>query len=113
VITLGVHLQCDPQKVDQVLRHIEKLLANLNQTGIEQTKIDQNIATLRQDFNNEQHKAKFILQQMTHAQLYKVDLANILDAEKVYPDTLAKVLDDLLNEFITKGHGQVITVLHP
>jgi len=113
VITLGVHLQCDPQKVDQVLSHIETLLAKLNQTGIEQTKIDQNIATLRQDFINEQHKAKFLLQQMTHAQLYKVDLANIFDAEKTYPDTLAKVLDDLLNAFINKSHGQVIAVLNP
>lgn len=112
VVTLGVHLQSDPQNVEQVIGHIEKELASINDNGIPQANIDQSVVTQRQDFNNTKHKAKVILQQLVNAQLYKHDVATVLDAKKVYPNTQAETLDELLNEFINH-HGRMTAVLYP
>ena len=113
VVTLGVHLQSDPQNVEQVIGHIEKALASINDNGVSQVDIDQDIVVQRQDFNNAKHKAKFILQQLVDAQLYKHDASTVLDAGKVHPNTQAKALDGLLNEFINHNNGHMTAILHP
>ena len=113
VVTLGVHLQSDPQSVEQMIGHIEKELASISDNGILQANIDQDIVIQRQDFNNAKHKAKFILQQLVDAQLYKHNVSTVLDAEKVHPNTQAKALDGLLNEFINHNNGHMTAILHP
>ena len=113
LITLGVHLECDPENVEQVITQVEKVLTSLNENGISQSDIDKDTLVLRQDFKNEQHKAKFILQQLLQGQLYQRDLSTLLSAEDAYPSTQAKTLDALLDALINHKTGSMTAILHP
>ena len=113
VKTLGIHLQCDPTKVEQITDLLDQSLADLASTGFTQARIDQQLDIYRGDFSANSHKAKNILWRLLQAQIFNTGLASLHEPEISIPEVKTNVINDTLSGLVNHRHSRLVTSLNP